>query len=155
MTLSDLITKLEACEGPNRAIDGWIDAVLRVGAPKMKTGEFAWAWENFPTWTADTKAEGMCGLKHTGGGVGMVWESQRFTESVDAAISLAERVLPGRGRMQSKGRAKPHEPPYACFIMDKELCGDAETNSVIGEGEHHVEAIALCIAVLRALEQGG
>jgi hypothetical protein len=38
----------------------------------------------------------MCGVQTTNGDLGLIWDSLPFTASTDAAVALAERVLPGK-----------------------------------------------------------
>lgn len=75
-----------------------------------------------------------------------------YTSSVDAAIGLAEKMLPGHGRLTGKGRTRPDEPLYGAQIFDVEFAPALTPQNLIGEAEHGVEAIALVIAVLRAIE---
>lgn len=85
------------------------------------------------------------------------WDSRsavRVTTSVDAALALAERVLPGwvvasmdwwpmRDRASVCLReVKEFGEPFASFGFD-ESCGDARANA-------RTPAAALCIAVLKA-----
>ncbi len=95
MKIAEIINELDQSDGPNRWIDARIDALFRFGSAKMRQPGYEWAWKNFPTWAAHKQARGMCGVKHDNGDLGLVWDSPEFTCSVDAAIALAEMVLPG------------------------------------------------------------
>ncbi|SCB30737.1 hypothetical protein [Rhizobium lusitanum] len=86
--LEELIAALEKATGPDRWLDAKIDAALRVGTVKMRSGGFEWAWANFPTWGHHKQARGMCGVQHTNGDLGLIWGSLPFTDSIDAAVSL-------------------------------------------------------------------
>lgn len=68
----------------------------------------------------------------------------KFTASVDAALSLAERVLPGTWYLLGKGKTRSDEALYGAQIL-------FGTDEVMGDGEHDGSpAIALIIAILRA-----
>lgn len=73
-----------------------------------------------------------------------------YTASLDAAIALAERILPGCGLLLGKGRTRPDEPLFGAQIYatamgyrDEEPVAEAEHNSSL--------ALALCLAIIRAL----
>lgn len=75
-----------------------------------------------------------------------------YTSSLDAAIALVERMLPGGGRIIEKSRLTISEPLYSASLYDSYMMTGIPTN-VIAEGEHeHCEAIALLIALFCALE---
>lgn len=145
MTIKSLIGLLREAKGPDRWFDAKIDAALRIGSEKMRGGGYEWAWDNFPTWAHHKQARGMCGVQHSNGDLGLIWDSPEFTASVDAAIALAERVLPGCWYLLGKGKIRATEPLYGAQIM---FGGD----DVLGEGEHDFSpAIAICLAILRAI----
>ena len=95
LRVSDLIDLLERATGPDRWLDAKIDAALRIGSDKMRGVGYEWAWDNFPVWSHHKQARGMCGVQHNNGDLGLIWDSPAFTASVDAAMVLANRVLPG------------------------------------------------------------
>lgn len=68
-----------------------------------------------------------------------VESGQPFTASVDAALALAEKVLPGWYWL------KPN-----IYLMAMYRPGHGDTESVEHTGYHPVNAIALCIAILKA-----
>jgi hypothetical protein len=88
MTIEELIAALESATGPRRWLDAKIDAAMRVGTVKMQSGGYEWAWNNFPVWAHHKQAQGMCGVQHSNGDLGLIWDSQPFTASIDAATSL-------------------------------------------------------------------
>lgn len=71
----------------------------------------------------------------------------RYTASLDAAIALVEKVLPGRNRTVRK-RYRTTEGRIDGHIYDVHISGGD-----VCEGE--TEPIALLIAMLRALAAGG
>lgn len=95
MRISEIIEALEKAHEPNRWLDAKIDAVLRVGTHKMRSGGYEWAWDNFPVWAHHKQARGMCGVLHTNGDLGLIWDSLEFTSSLDVAFMLVDRALPG------------------------------------------------------------
>jgi len=153
ISIGELIDQLEKAAGPDRWLDARLDAAFRVGAEKMRNGSYQWAWDNFPVWAPHKQRRGACGLQHTEGELGMIWDSLEFTASVDAAIALCERVLPGRGRSMSKGRTRPDEPLYGCQIYASDYAPGEDDLVVLSEAEHEVEAICLCIAILKAIPE--
>lgn len=75
-----------------------------------------------------------------------------YTASLDAAIALAERALPGHGRCLAKGRMRADEPMFACQIYASEFCTLTGEVRPIADGEHDIEAVAIGIAMLRAMQ---
>ena len=135
--LAELIAKVEAGKIPSRALDAEVDAVLRIGTPKMQK-EARWAYTNFPNWSAKEGKPGYC---QTDPG-GLWWESQKFTTSLDAAKALHEAVLPEWGwRIQDCG--------ILCAIVVK---GDTLFEAISTQA-----ARAWLLAILRALhaQEGG
>lgn len=86
--LQSILDRVREATGPDRELDGSIDAVLRAGLPSLP----AWAWENFPEWKHISNGR-VCVL-HDSGEHGLNWSSQPATASIDAALALTERVLP-------------------------------------------------------------
>ena len=126
--LTSLIEKLEQAEGPKRELDFWLS--VRVFDPSSHTDDEL---------QADIELVGI---------EGMVIEAP-FTSSIDAAVSLAERVLPGCFYLASKGKTRHDEPLYAAQIMfgTDEVMGEAESDASL--------AVAIVAATLRALQQKG
>ena len=71
----------------------------------------------------------------------------KYTSSIDAAVSLAERVLPGWMRSMTTGIGHT-----AAYVRDKSIL---DPSKIEGEGYHATAAIALVLATLRALDQKG
>lgn len=130
MNLPDLIAKVEGLRGPNREVDFWL--TVRVFAPCDYTD-------------AELQADiDLVGIE------GMAIEAP-YTASIDAAVALVEKVLPGwmwgltqgspaedDGR-EFQGNIWPGEQP---FPSDMEVFA-----------YHPVPALALILALLRALER--
>jgi hypothetical protein len=95
MSISYLIERLESCDGPDRWLDARLDAQFRIGSMKMREPGYDWAWANFPTWAHHKHASGMCGVQHDNGDLGLIWDSLRFTASIDTAVMFCNFVLPG------------------------------------------------------------
>jgi len=91
---TEIIDRLGKATGPDRWLDARIDAALRIGTEKMRGTGYEWAWNNFPVWRHHLSAAGMCGVLHDNGDLGLIWDSEKFTASIDAAIALVERTLP-------------------------------------------------------------
>jgi hypothetical protein len=72
--------------------------------------------------------------------------SYEFTGSIDAAVALVERLLPGAWYLIGKGKINAAEAMYGAQILfgSDEVLGDGESDAT--------PAIALCIALLRALD---
>ena len=83
-------------------------------------------------------------------GQAILGSSSDVLYSIDAMNSIFDQVLPGCGRITSKGRVALGEPMYGCRIYSTDL-SPVEIEA-IGEGEHDLEAYAYLIAMLKAVE---
>ncbi|NTG00085.1 hypothetical protein G6L30_08120 [Agrobacterium rhizogenes] len=143
MTIEALIDALQKAQEPNRWLDAKIDAAMRVGTIKMHKGGFEWAWDNFPVWAHHAQARGMCGVQHSNGDLGLIWDSLPFTDSVDAALALLDHALPGwfwrvgHGSVEDWAHINRVHPDH---------CDKKDEAHGIGASP----AIALCIAILKA-----
>jgi len=132
--LSSLIARLEAAEGPDRELDR--DIALTVdGFVYEKRGKDAKPWFYHST---------------IGGRRQLIspYNSERlpaYTSSIDAAVSLAERVLPGLSKIQPETYVGGEF--HHCEIETED--GDFEAHNCPNA------AIAICLATLRALDQKG
>ncbi len=126
--LSALIERLEKLTGPDRDVDEAIQA-WSVGAT-IEWQEYAGrnAYHRDDSWVS-------------------IGALQPLTASLDAAIALVERILPGHGRIGCKGQQLATDPMYAYQILPNDFASHQEP---IGEAEHDCEAICLLIAALRA-----
>lgn len=126
MSYADLIERLEKLEGPDQDVDAEI-AVRVLGF--IKTNRMAkWPGEQ-PIWEFTDPVRNT-----TGSWSAMV---RGYTASLDAAVALVERVLPGW-----KWRVSANQGEV--FQRDPE-CGQ--------DAFHATPAIALLIATLKALSQ--
>ena len=84
-----LIERLESASGPDRVLDG--DLVLALGGPPDDAmpfqSEVAWTYRGGGEWF--TPSPRSIGLD-------IVWRCPAYTGSLDSALSLVERKLPGR-----------------------------------------------------------
>lgn len=94
---------------------------------------------------------------HTHGTGDPFWSelSLALQGSIDAAVALCERVLPGCGWLIGRGRLKSSEPLYGATIHASDLTDMADDMDEIGGGEGPSPALALCAATLRALDAKG
>lgn len=129
MTIAEIIEKLEKAEGPDRDLDGAI-AINLEGYFVDDDGWYAYTDEVLNT-------------VHSGNGKFLL--VKKYTSSIDAAVQLCERVLPAAN----------------CWGVDKDERGfeaHVQLNGVKSGhwakfAEHRSSApIALCIAILRALQ---
>lgn len=72
----------------------------------------------------------------------------QYTCSIDAAVAL---VPEGLGRMSGRGRTRPDEPLFGCILYSRMGRGKEVAQAETDAGE----AIAICIAALRARAGGG
>lgn len=130
--MRELIERLEKAEGPKRSLDGEIAATLKQNP--------IWAVVQRPR-QPELFVDGGPGLRQR------EWLSPEYTGSLDAALALAESLLPGS--------------PIAIidnYAGDKcaALIGLNEGGKIdLGNsmtGIHSSRAIALCIAILKAKE---
>ncbi|MGI8390495.1 hypothetical protein [Brucella anthropi] len=124
---SDLITRLSKLDAPDREVDAEI-AVLFSGDPDayvVRPNEGA-MFTHVPGWfaTGDNKSH----------------KSQAYTSSVDAAIALAERVLPGHGWFVRNETDASHAGIFIPMTVN------------VIQGRAANPATALLITILRAKE---
>ena len=133
--LTSLIEKLEKAERPDRELDCQI-AVAVDGFYELPP-----KWDEGPVGYGYIDAEGT--PIHPGhGGDQLV---RRYTSSIDAAVSLAERVLPNLSKIQPETYVGGEF--HHCEIETEE--GDFEAHNCPNP------AIAICLATLRALQSRG
>ena len=119
MSIADLIEMLKKAEAGSRELDFWLSA--RIFDPSDESDEAL---------QADIDLVGIDGM----------WVDAPFTASLDAAVALAGKVLPGwRGSIQFGDFGGP----VNAYVCDDETIDDAMAS-------HPVPAIALCIAILKA-----
>lgn len=128
---SDLIERVGKAEGPDREIDA---DLVRTCCPGSRVSQYLASDEEPSVFHAHT-----IGLNDRA-------DVPRYTESLDAALSLVDRMLPGWTRsvdatLPEAGIAVDLYPP--------------DQGSAGVRGDHKIEAIATCLALLRALEEKG
>lgn len=126
MTFPLLIERLEKATEGSRELDrrlatmaGWT-VTERIGGNRHFQPPTGWVGSNGP----------MCG-------------PPEFTTSLDAAIALSERVLPGWTWFMASGSAP--EPYYEATLFGP------DENATSGEQIAKSPALALCLAICRAL----
>ncbi|MBA8846213.1 hypothetical protein FHW02_004303 [Ochrobactrum sp. RH1CCR137] len=131
---SDLITRLSKLDAPDREVDAQIEvAVRRIEAARSGLAEEYWA-----NWQASL--DGTVYDPHTR------YPSNHFTASVDAAIALAERVLPFTHLVSTYHDDMASSVKIHC--CPEGLSGEWKFDV---KGDHERLAIAYCIAILRAI----
>jgi hypothetical protein len=160
-----LIEKLSALQGPSREVDAEImfDLFAKPVGQKDDGGPSGYLWpEDNPSWSFGIRFPGKdrewvanCRKRNDGetlvidrDGAIVLMNALRIpelTNSLDAAIALTERVLPGSWWIIAKGKMTDAEPLYGAQML-------FGADDVIGEGEGPTPAIALVLATLRALE---
>lgn len=118
--LSSLIERLEKAEGPNRVLDATICWAL---------GHEPWAGEKeetLPFFMEGSKIDKL---------------TPAYTASIDAAVSLAERVLPG------------HQVNVTKFTST--IARASIGNGWLAASNHKTPALALVLSTLRALQSRG
>lgn len=140
-TVADLIAGLAVAMGADVNLDARIGSHFRIG-PGSDGGPL-WVREWEGAFVPHPTIAGSIALEHSDGKTGMHWKAAQYTGSVDAALCLAEEVLPGVWWIFGKGKTRPDEPIYgAQMLFDTQ---------VLGEGEHNANLpLAICIAILRA-----
>jgi len=148
---SDLITRLSKLDAPDREVDAEIWLIELQSAESDPFGGYGLA----EYWRYEYEAEedgSVIQYARNGQVTHKIGRrsSPAFTASVDAAIALAERVLPGwkwrvgRTELFPNGWAYVHKyDPSNCDRKDEAACAD---------GRAATPAIALLIALLRAKE---
>lgn len=141
--LTSLIEKLEKAEGASRGLDAEISAVVE---PHHFDAPGFTPIRPIPNFRYDF---GENVIRFEGGGLMDVRFFPPVTSSIDAAVSLADRLLPGCFYLASKGKTRHDEPLYAAQIMfgTDEVMGEAESDASL--------AVAIVAATLRALQQKG
>lgn len=137
--MTDLLTRLESGSGNDHQLN--IDICEKLGlAPKEYFGSkvTSYSWESGVINTE--KARHLDALR-----------PPPILTSIDASLSLVERMLPGSFYFLGKGKLKPDEPLFAAQIYKP---GDIGDEGLLGEAEHaSSQPRALLIALLRALDQ--
>lgn len=132
--MTDLITRLSKLDAPDREVDAEICIALQYVTQKGATNIRRDTDEEFKDEWLDFEVDGELWTEKT----------PELTASVDAAIALAERVLPGWGfflRSDKDGHNCGMVYPVHNFVTP-------------GTASGSTAAISMCIALLRAKEAG-
>lgn len=127
----DLLTRVRNATGPDREWDAEIASAL--GFP-IEWKQANYTMETYPviTWS-DTREP-----------------CPQFTASIDAALALVERVLPGwHGALTWLPDHGPNDASFACEIGPMDWSGDGPPDNIIGHGDSM--PLAILAALLTAL----
>jgi hypothetical protein len=137
-TLTELRDLLDAATGPSRELDGDIIAALKMEPDRAKEGQH---WERGGFGSADWHLVGRLGASTK------TWHAPKLTASIDTALALVERLLPGwRAVLETFGKVKVQS---FCTLKHVDVWGS-----------HFGAAPTAPLAILRALvaaliDQGG
>lgn len=137
MTLIDRLSKLD---GPDREVDAEIAAHFRIG-DNLHDWAKSWKGEWKPT------IHGYVVLMESSGSPGPNFRSQEYTGSLDAVTALARRLYPDV-MYRVGNHAEGYDP--SLYLGEIFFCGDKRDSYLTGVAS--TDAIALCIALLRAKE---
>lgn len=141
--VAKLLAHIEAATGPDREIDaalalalgGWHREWIEVGRNPHHKPDWFWWNDTDQPWRASNPER----------------LPLFYTTSIDAALALVERMLPGCWWFFSKGKTRPTEPLFAFHIIPE---GNTD-GLTIGEAEAGTPPLAILAALLRALSQSG
>ena len=142
--MTDLITRLSKLDAPDREVDG---EIMQAIDPILWSKAYLLAQEP-------------CGCSKEMATEEAKLRAPLYTASVDAAIALAERVLPGCDIETSdvhadfRGAKEPrHIADLSSDLVWEKYDGYPEpVYRIRGTGQSNIRAVALCIALLRAKE---
>lgn len=151
--ISTLIERLEKATVPDRELDGLIAKHVE-GLSFGFCGEEGWSCGE----CRDGNSCGVpLGLHDERTAYPRDWRYDErlphYTGSIDAALGLVERVLPGQAVIMAHGRETPQEPLGAACIFN----GMSSDSGEAAEAEAATLPLAICLATLRAIkhrEQG-
>lgn len=137
MNLEALIERLEKLQGPDREVDFWLSIRLPIGEPTRHSDEEL---------QADIDLVGIDG---------MVIDAP-YTSSLDAAIALVERVLPGwKVGMDPRFYIDDQSVKWDAIICiphwNRWTPSDSDWIERI-EARHVLAPVAVCLATLRAMK---
>jgi hypothetical protein len=137
--LDDLIARIAAATGPDRALDAEIAVALRIVSDKAPKWLRRWTGP-FALISFEGSDPGQLGAMRPNGENAVNWPAPRFTASLDAAITLIPDDL---WWCIAKGKTRPDEPLYGAQILGGEkLVAESECDGSA--------ALCLCIAALKA-----
>jgi hypothetical protein len=143
-----LVERLEVAEAGSRELDALIDA-----ATAATDGSFevcAYEWDG--VWFSGEFAPGEAprsAADYPAATVQCIRQSMPVTTSLDAALALAERVLPGWWRELGETGFKPPNSFWKAAVFSATPSGESyDTARVVAFG--NTGPLALCIAILKA-----
>lgn len=132
--ITSLIEKLEGAEGPSQELSARVIHSVRVPDGSVEQSKINSRWCVY-----DKNGRLLENSSRNGWWRESGWE---VTESLDAALALAERLLPGVWWIAGRGKLRASEAEYGAQLMFGE--------EPIGQGEGATAGLALCAAILRA-----
>ena len=146
MTLTAILERLKELSAPDRELDAMLEVLLVQNRVWVEDGTVIYARnaaEPYMTTRIGTIDPGVHSRHFY-----LSWEDgyPRYTASIDAALGLVERCLPGTWWLFGKGRMKPEELLYGAQLLPE---GDIDT--IIGEGEAATPPLAILTALVSAL----
>lgn len=169
--VSELIAKLEAAEGPSRALDGLLAELdgwewHGDGADASEHMDFAghWASPECPAnGSFNKKGHHLCDCENIDDEFGNADDAPSYTRSVDAALELARRALPDwdLGLVVYSGEhydcsTYPFGLAQAVVYRYVDHVRQYHSSQMLREkpfGPRHPAALAICIATLKAMSQ--
>lgn len=146
--LREIEKRLSEARGPDREIDFRLAALT----DEMMAGDLRRATDL----SYSSNGEFVLTFKAAGGATGRGFYGNHMappaTASLDAAVDLCERVLWGRGLLIGRGRTRPSEPLWGVQILASDENEERREMPVLAEAEANTPALALCLAIVRALK---
>lgn len=128
--LRELLERVEKATGADRELDSAIFSALV--DPRRENAYWIWQGSR-PQGSPERAPADYWDTRHT----------PTITSSIDAALALMERMLPGAFWLIGKGKTTALEKMFACQLM-------FGTDEIIGEGEAETAPLAILAALLRA-----
>lgn len=128
--LEELLRRVETATRPSRVLDAYIRQWIAGEPLKASEPGPVWYFNHDRILWGDGSWSDEAATLH-------------YTSSLDAAIALVEKRLPGIFWLVGKGKTRAAEPPFGCHLM-------FGTDEIIAEGEAATGPIAILIALLKA-----
>lgn len=143
--MTDLITRLSKLDAPDREVDALIVAELE---PHIFDAPGFTPIRPIPSFRIGSEGNT---IRFEGGGIMCLSYFPRYTASVDAAIALAERVLPG-WTFEHIGQDYIRASGLDNDVMPMGWTVEISDGSQTVQGQAPTFPLAICIALLRAKE---
>lgn len=135
---TELVERLEVADRGSRELDGLVEVAIR----DVQAARSGLKREHWAKWRSNR--DGHISDGHT------FYDSAPVTTSIDAALALAERVLPGwqwtLGGPREKIAKSDDGRPFASLVR----AGPEVANEGFVTSPGNTPAVALCIAILKA-----